>query len=74
MNTVRLRPKERQESCTPIDCYAFLNRRLERPVLTFVGGWNGHVAEYYERLLNGDGLDHQIPDCRVDRLSAYSWH
>jgi hypothetical protein len=35
---------------------------------------NGHVAECHERLLKGEGLDHQIPDCRVDRLSAFKIH
>ena len=29
-----------------------------------------HAAECHERLLTGDGLDHQIPDCRLDRLWA----
>jgi len=36
-----------------------------------IGGY-GHVAECHERLLKGDGLDHQIPDYRVDRLSAFN--
>lgn len=31
----------------------------------------GHDAKCRELLLTGDGLDHQIPDCRVDRLCAY---
>lgn len=39
----------------------------EWPVPTFTADSYGHVAEYDERLLKGDGLDHQIPDCRVDR-------
>lgn len=48
----------------------------QRPVwrIQIVNGYFrlGHVAEYHERLLNGDGPDHQIQDCRVDRLSAWS--
>jgi hypothetical protein len=39
-------------------------------VLTITADSNGHVAECRERLLKGDGLDHQIPDGRVDQLPA----
>jgi hypothetical protein len=32
---------EGPESRTPTDCFAFVDSRRERPILTFVGGWNG---------------------------------